>query len=96
MEVWKINYFLIFYYILVNFIAFVLYGADKHKAVKHQWRIPEKILLGIAFFGGGLGAFLGMKVFHHKTKHILFQILIPVAMVLHIIFLIVIWGGRTI
>ncbi|MGN0438574.1 MAG: DUF1294 domain-containing protein, partial [Lachnospiraceae bacterium] len=96
MEVWKINYFLICYYIFVNFIAFVLYGADKHKAVKHQWRIPEKVLLGIAFLGGCLGAFLGMKVFHHKTKHMLFQLLVPVAIVLHIIFMIMILSGRTI
>lgn len=60
-------------------------GVDKAKAKKHKWRIPEKTLLGIAFLGGGVGAFLGMKIFHHKTKHTLFRILVPVAIVLHII-----------
>lgn len=86
MEVWKIDYFVIlYYYIFINIIVFVLYGIDKEKAIKHKWRIPEKTLLGSAFLGGGLGAFLGMKIFHHKTKHMLFQILVPVAMVLHII-----------
>ncbi|MGN0497373.1 MAG: DUF1294 domain-containing protein [Lachnospiraceae bacterium] len=66
-------------------MAFVLYGMDKAKAKKHEWRIPEKTLLGIAILGGGLGAFLGMKIFHHKTKHTLFRILVPIAIALHII-----------
>lgn len=80
----------LFYYIFINIVAFVLYGMDKAKAKKHKWRIPEKTLLGIAFLGGGPGAFLGMKIFHHKTKHTLFRILVPVAIVLHII-IIFIW-----
>lgn len=58
---------------------------DKAKAKKHKWRIPEKTLLGIAILGGGLGAFLGMKIFRHKTKHTLFRILVPIAIALHII-----------
>lgn len=64
---------------------------DKHKAIKHKWRIPEKTLLGIAILGGGPGAFLGMKIFHHKTKHTLFRILVPVAIALHIIIILFIF-----
>lgn len=49
--------------------AFVLYGADKSKARRGAWRIPEKVLLGISFFGGAAGGLLGMVLFRHKTKH---------------------------
>ncbi len=50
-------------------IAFILYGADKRRARKGHWRIPESVLLGFGFFGGSIGALLGMYLFRHKTKH---------------------------
>lgn len=68
----------------INIIAFFMYGLDKSKAKRGAWRIPEATLLGIAFFGGALGAFLGMKVFRHKTKHAQFFIGVPVMLVLQI------------
>lgn len=60
------------YLAVVNVLLFVLMGVDKQKAKKHAWRIPEKNLLLLGFFGGGLGGLLGMKVFRHKTKHTYF------------------------
>lgn len=69
---------------VINIIAFFMYGLDKSKAKRGAWRIPEATLLGIAFFGGALGAFLGMKVFRHKTKHVQFFIGVPVMLVLQI------------
>ena len=66
-----------FYLILVNLIAFALYGIDKRRAIKHQFRIPEKTLLWMARIGGGIGSWLGIKVFHHKTKHARFRIAVP-------------------
>jgi uncharacterized membrane protein YsdA (DUF1294 family) len=54
---------------LVSLVAFFAYGLDKRKAKKGSWRTKESVLLGLAFFGGAVGALLGMKVFHHKTKH---------------------------
>ena len=68
----------------INIIAFFMYGLDKSKAKRGAWRIPEATLLGIAFFGGALGAFLGMKVFRHKTKHVQFFVGVPVMLVLQI------------
>lgn len=65
-----------------NILAFVLYGLDKYKAKRKQWRIPEKVLLGAAFASGAFGAFLGMRFFHHKTKHLWFVVGVPVACVL--------------
>ena len=72
------------YYIIVNLIAFILYYVDKQRAIKEAWRIPEKTLLGIAFIGGGLGAHMGMKVWHHKTQKTLFRILVPITIFLHV------------
>ena len=76
--------FLVFYAIMTA-ITFVLYGVDKSKAKKGRWRIPEKTLLLFAACCGGLGAFLGMKIFRHKTKHTSFKILVPVFMIIQFI-----------
>ena len=55
-------------FIIWNLVTFAFYAVDKYKAVRHLWRIPEKILLGLAIFGGGLGAFLAGQIVHHKTR----------------------------
>ena len=68
--------------LLINIVAFAAYGIDKRKAQKDRWRIPESTLLLLAFFGGALGALLGMRVFHHKTKHWKFKILVPLFLAL--------------
>lgn len=60
--------------VVVSIIAFILYGADKKKAIKKQWRIKESVLLGFGFFFGSAGALLGMKLFRHKTKHTYFWV----------------------
>ena len=72
------------YYIVVNAIAFAMYGADKYFAKKDMWRISEKALLGIAAIGGAFGAFLGMETFRHKTKHAKFTVTVPVLMAVHL------------
>ena len=69
---------ILFYWILsVSLIAFVLFGADKEKAVRKRRRIPEKTLFLSAWLGGAPGALLGMLVFRHKTRHKRFRLGIP-------------------
>ena len=78
---------------LMSLVAFILYGADKKKAKKSAWRIPEAVLLNFGFFGGAIGALLGMKAFRHKTKHwyfwvvnilgLIWQVALPVLAVLY-------------
>ncbi|EJX03257.1 membrane protein containing DUF1294 [gut metagenome] len=68
----------LYFFISVNLFTFVLYGWDKRKAQHSQWRIPESTLLALAFIGGGLGAWCGMKVWHHKTQHFKFKYGVPV------------------
>ena len=68
----------------VNLTAFALYGADKRKAKRGEWRIPERTLLAIALLMGGAGAYAGMRVFRHKTKHLSFRILVPLGAVISV------------
>ena len=79
------NRFISIYYLIINLAAFIFYGADKRKAVRGDWRIPEKTLLLLALAGGGIGAFLGMQIFRHKTKHLQFVILVPACVILHLV-----------
>lgn len=66
-------------WLLVNLMAFALYGLDKRRAKRNAWRIPEKTLLTATWLFGGVGACLGMRVFRHKTKHLRFVISAPLA-----------------
>ena len=72
------------YFVLINIAAFLMYFADKRKAVNHKWRIPEATLILFGFMGGSFGAFAAMQIFRHKTKHAKFVILIPLFMLLHL------------
>ncbi|PXV65515.1 uncharacterized membrane protein YsdA (DUF1294 family) [Dysgonomonas alginatilytica] len=74
----------IFYFLIIwNIVVFFLYGLDKRKAKTNKYRISEKTLLLSSFLWGATGAFLGMHVFRHKTKHAKFKILIPIFLVLN-------------
>ncbi len=76
---------ILIFYLIINLLAFMLYGIDKKKAQKQVWRIPEKTLFLTAFLGGAFGALLGMQVFHHKTKKNYFWILNILALGLHLV-----------
>ena len=75
---------LIIYLLIINAAAFIFMLADKIKARKNLWRIPEKTLMGAALMGGSIGAYAGMQIFRHKTKHPKFYIGIPVIMALQL------------
>lgn len=55
--------------IAINLVTFAVYGADKRRARRSAWRVPEKTLFLLPLLGGSVGALLGMRVFRHKTKH---------------------------
>jgi uncharacterized membrane protein YsdA (DUF1294 family) len=77
--------FIIGYLAILTVIGFAVMGIDKRKAVKKQWRIPERTLFFIAFAGGGIGAFLGMRIFRHKTKHMEFTVLLLFSAMLYVL-----------
>lgn len=68
---------MLIYLSIVNFIAFILCFIDKQLAIKHKRRISEKTLLFFSLIGGCFMFYVGMYLFHHKTKHIKFKILVP-------------------
>ena len=73
------------YYLLgINAVTFIVYGIDKYKAKKAKWRIPEATLLLLAVLGGSIGAWMGMKVWHHKTMHKKFKYGIPAILLIQI------------
>ena len=55
--------------IAINLVTFAVYGADKRRARRGAWRVPEKTLFLLPLLGGNVGALLGRRVFRHKTKH---------------------------
>ena len=63
--------FLVYLLVLavISLVALYLYASDKMRAKNNLWRIPEKLLLFVGFFGGGIGGLCGMSIFRHKTKH---------------------------
>lgn len=75
---------LIYYLLAINVITFIVYGIDKLKAKKAKWRISEATLLMLAVIGGSLGAWLGMRIWHHKTLHKKFRYGIPAILVAQI------------
>lgn len=78
------KYLLLVYLAVMSLIAFAAFGLDKFKAKTNRWRIPERTLFLLAILGGGVGAFLGMKVFRHKTRQSQFVFGIPAIMILQL------------
>ena len=76
--------FLVAYVAIINTLAFIAYGIDKFKAKKGKWRIPESTLLLLAIIGGSIGAWFGIKVWHHKTLHKKFKYGIPLIVIAQI------------
>lgn len=76
--------FLLVAYVIINLWMFYMMYRDKKLAKTHKWRISEKTLILGALAFGGLGMFIGMKVFHHKTKHTMFRIVAPLATAMQI------------
>ena len=66
------------YLLIINALGLLIMLADKEKAKKHLWRIPESTLLTVAALGGSIGCYAGMRLFHHKTRKPKFYIGIPV------------------
>lgn len=79
------------YLLIINILAFAIYGIDKKKAKKKKYRIPERTLLWMARLGGGIGSWVGIMTFHHKTKHAKFMVIVPLWTVIWLVVLIVLF-----
>ena len=74
----------LYYLLAVNSLTFLLYGIDKYKAKKGRWRISEATLLTMAAIGGSIGAWAGMRTWHHKTMRKKLKYGIPVIIIMQI------------
>lgn len=75
---------LLIYLVVVNVATFVVYGIDKLKARRGRWRVPEATLLTLAAVGGSIGAWCGMRVWRHKTRHAKFRYGVPAIIIAQI------------
>ena len=73
------------YIVIVNILAFSLFGIDKSAAIQQKQRIPNRVLLLTAVFGGSLGSLVGMYTFRHKTKKWYYTITVPVLLLIQIV-----------
>ena len=75
---------IICYLLAINIATFLFYGIDKYKAKKGKWRISEATLLTMAAIGGSIGAWVGMRIWHHKTMHKKFKYGIPIIIIMQV------------
>ena len=75
---------ILIYILAINALTFVVYGIDKYKAKHAKWRISEATLLLLAVLGGSVGAWCGMKVWHHKTMHKKFKYGVPMIFIMQV------------
>ena len=84
----KVIFVLLIYFLLVNLLGFYAMFADKLRAKKREFRIPEATLFAIAIIGGSIGCIAGMYTFRHKTRHWQFVYGMPIILVLQILIII--------
>lgn len=85
----KLDIILLIYFFAVSCTTAIFTFADKHFAKKNMWRVSEKDLLWVAFFGGALAEYLVMKLIRHKTQHKKFMLGLPAMIILHLVLFIV-------
>ena len=73
-----------YYLLAINALSFILFGLDKYKAKKGKGRISEATLLMMAVIGGSIGAWTGMRLWHHKTMHKKFKYGIPAIIIMQV------------
>ena len=79
------------YLAAVNLLNLILMGADKSKAKRGAYRIPEATLLLFAILGGSVGGILGMLLFRHKTRHAAFALGLPLILLAQLALAYLLW-----
>lgn len=80
------------YLIAINLYGIYVMYLDKNKARHRQYRTPEAKLWRIAMLGGAIGTTIGMRWFHHKTKHTVFRLGFPILAIIDtVLFLLILW-----
>lgn len=90
----SVKHIILIYFVMINIVTFFVYGIDKWKSQHDRWRVSESALLGLAAIGGSVGAWLGMKVWHHKTQHKKFMYGVPVTLLIQIALVVWLWVSK--
>lgn len=77
------------YLVCINLAGFAVMGIDKQRAIRDEWRIPERTLFAYSLLGGSFGTWFGMYFWGHKTRKLPFIIGMPIILFVHV--LIIIW-----
>jgi len=75
------------FYLFLSIIGFILVFVDKRRAIRHDWRIPEKTFYLLGLFGGSIGIWAGMFSFHHKTRKTKFVMILSADLIINFLFL---------
>ena len=78
------------FYAVLTSLTFLVWGFDKYRASLHQWRVSERLLFMLTFWGGAFGALAGMTLFRHKTRKTHFWLLVGLSCLIHAA--IIIWS----
>lgn len=84
MSIVYITRIILIYLLFITIVTFLLFGLDKWKAKHTKWRLSEQMLLSLAILGGSIGAWLGIKIFHHKTLHAKFRYGVPLILLVQL------------
>lgn len=84
--------FIIIYLVLINSLGLLFFKIDKQRALRNKWRISERSLWLVAYLGGALGSWIGMKRYQHKTRHRTFKYGLPILLFIQGIIVILING----
>ena len=76
--------YIVLYLFVINLLTFLLFREDKRRSKSNGWRIAEGTLFSFCVFGGSIGGLLGMRIFHHKTKHLQFSLGIPLILIFQV------------
>ncbi|MBO4802105.1 MAG: DUF1294 domain-containing protein [Bacteroidaceae bacterium] len=90
----SIQQIILIYLAVINVATFITFGIDKLKAKHAKWRIREAALLTLAVLGGSIGAWLGMKLWRHKTMHKKFKYGIPAIIIIQLAIIVYILTQR--
>lgn len=80
-------------FLLFNILTFFLCGYDKYLAIYKKYRISELVFWFLILLGGSLGFYLGMNLFHHKTKKLKFRYGVPLIFFCQIILLVFVFSN---
>lgn len=73
------------YFGFMSIVTFIMFCVDKNRAIRHQWRIKERTLIGFSFLGGAIGGIMGMAIVHHKNRKPKFIICVPLALIFNVL-----------